>query len=110
MKKEILISPKKRKAAAKQAEIDRCYEQREEQILELEKRNPFSAAEWKSAWRCGWLRHHGISIYDHPSPFKHYRRLFRHSNTPFFKKWREYRKERHEEFRQSSSATIPNEK
>ena len=99
MNKTIIISTILRAKKAKQAQVDRCYEQRHAQILKHQEHYTFTELEWISAWKCGWLRQHGLSLYCHPSPVKHRRKLFRYSNEPYFKNWREEVKERHEEWR-----------
>ncbi len=96
--KTILVSPKKAKANAKQAEIELCYQQREEQIRKYERRNPFSYIEWIQAFVQGVLRQHNLGYWSFPSPPAHYRRLWETSDDLWFKSWREESARKHKKF------------
>jgi len=97
--KVIQISPKKREEKAKKVQTEVCYQQREKEIYEYQKRNPFSYLEWWDAYRFGWLRQHGLNLFSFPSPFLHYRNLFRYSEEEFFKEWRDFISENHREYK-----------
>jgi len=101
MKKVIEISVAKRKAVTKAAEIEEAYKQREEQILEYQRRNPFSYLEWYSAWKSGWLRQHGLGIHCFPSPILHHKDLWHSSKSPYFLSWRKESREKQKEFIES---------
>lgn len=96
--KEILVSPKKAKDAAKAAEIELCYQQREAQIRKYESRNPFSYIEWVKAFINGSLRQKNLGYWSFPSPTAHYRRLWETCDSEWFKSWREESKRKHKKF------------
>ncbi len=98
MAKSIMVSPKKAKARAKQAEMNVCWEQREEQVRKYQSRNPFSYHEWLSAFTSGWLRQHGLSYWSFPSPTTHFRKLWEQSDDLWFKTWRAEAKLAHKQF------------
>lgn len=89
MAKSIMVSPVKAKAAAKQAEMNVCFQQREEQILKYQSRNPFSYHEWIEAFKSGWLRQHGLNYWSFPAPTTHFRKLWEQSGDLWFKTWRD---------------------
>ncbi len=94
----IEISVSKRKACSKLAEIEEAYRIREAEILAYEKKNPFSYLAWYEAWKCGWLRQHGLGIHSFPSPVLHHKKMWKKSNNPFFKSWREESRKKHQTF------------
>ncbi|NIU82884.1 MAG: hypothetical protein GWN64_05235, partial [Candidatus Thorarchaeota archaeon] len=71
MSKVIEISVAKRKETTKAAEIEEAYKQREAQILEYQRKNPFSYLEWTRAWLSGTLKQMGLGIHSFPSPVMH---------------------------------------
>ena len=101
MKKSIKISTKARKEKAKSVQIEECYKRREEQILEEQQHKTFTQHSWFEAWACGWLKSHGLNIYSFPSPFLHYKKLFRYSKEPYFKNWREEIRANHIKYKET---------
>jgi hypothetical protein len=89
----IIIDLKKMKERLKQAQIEECYRQRDAEIREYQRGKPFSYIAWRLAWACGWLRQHGLGLYDFPSPVLHQRNLWRTFEEPKVKerhtKWKE---------------------
>ena len=98
MAKFILVSPTKAKVKAKAAQVSLCYEQREEQTHKYESRNPFSYLEWIKAWKCGWLKQHGLGYWSFPSPPAHYRRVYETSTNKYFVQQRETAKKLQKKF------------
>jgi len=98
MKKSIMISTKKREEHAKEVQIEECYKQRNQEITSYQQKNPFSYLEWLRAWKCGWLRQHGLGFFSFPSPIFHYRKLWRTSKESYFVTCREEAKKKHREF------------
>ena len=98
MLKSILVSPAKAKANAKAAAINLCFEQRDQQIRKYQRRNPFSMQEWIEAFKCGWLRQHGLGYWDFPSPPLHFRKLWETSDDEWFVAWRDMSKQTHKKF------------
>jgi len=96
--KRILVSPKKAREAAKLAEIELCYKQREEQIRKYESRNPFSYHEWIKAFIHGKLRQNGMGYWSFPSPTAHFRRLWEESDELWFKEWRAESKRKQKQY------------
>jgi hypothetical protein len=96
----IEISVSKRKERSKVAEIEEAYRIRDIEILTYEWKNPFSYFAWHEAWKCGWLRQHGLNIHSFPSPVLHHKKMWKKSNNPFFKSWREESREKHQIFLQ----------
>ena len=94
----IEISTLKRKARSKVAEIDEAYRIREAEILAHEWKNPFPYFAWYEAWKCGWLRRHGLGIHSFPSPILHHKKMWKKSKNPFFKDWREESRRKHQTF------------
>ena len=101
MTRTILIDVKKREARAKEAQIELCYKQREEQIRKYESRNPFSYHEWNAAFLNGSLRQHGLGYWSFPSPVAHYRKLWEESDEEWFASWRAESKRKHKKWKRS---------
>ena len=76
MKNSILVNEQKRQERTKQLQIDQCWKQRDRQIRNYQRKNPFSFSEWNKAFHCGWLTQHGIRYWKFPSPAKHQRNLW----------------------------------
>ena len=105
----IEISVSKRKERSKAAQIEEAYRIRDAEIVVYEWKNPFPyfsmaisslGAGWYEAWKCGWLRQHGLNIHSFPSPVLHHKKMWKKSNNPFFKSWREESRKKHQIFLQ----------
>ena len=101
MPKTILIDVNKREARAKQAQIDVCFQQRAEQVHKYQSRNPFSYHEWIDAFKCGWLRQHGLGYWSFPSPPAHMRKLWEESEDEWFVMWRAESKRKQKQFKKN---------
>lgn len=98
MSKSIMVSPAKAKAKAKAAQIDICFQQRDQQVRKYQRRNPFSMHEWMEAFKCGWLKQHGLGYWDFPSPPLHFRKLWETSESLWFVSWRGESKRKQKKF------------
>lgn len=98
MSKTIKISAVKRNEYAKTAQTEEAYRQREAEILTYEWKNPFSYFSWYEAWKSGWLKQHGLGIHSFPSPILHHKKMWKKSNSDFYKMWRKEAREKHQIF------------
>ena len=94
----IEISVERRKERSKTAEIEEAYRIRDAEILAYERKNPFSYFAWHEAWKCGWLKQHGLNIHSFPSPVLHHKKQWKNSKNPFFVGCREESKAKHQIF------------